>query len=146
MARMFQKRKKMNKKFQRLKGLWRRIVRVITLLLRIYTPFIAGLYGILFWVMCLMEKDPMLYLDLSPIAGHSLLFIADKFAHSRRMCKWYKMTLYALFIQDVISLLYAFTHINTILIAYTALIATIAAIICFIIYRCGKGIFNFLRY
>lgn len=109
-------------------------------LLRIYTPFICALAAIIHGVLYLTHYEGMAYHVLSEFTGHSLILLLYVLSTSRRMCKWYKMTVYLLLGVHILNLLYLFTDMDYYVFFYTGLVTNIMAVICFLIFRFTRGV------
>lgn len=77
---------------------------------------------------------------LSNVAGHSYLAILYMIATSRRMCKWYKITLWFLLASHLPVSLMHFGLCTLSHIMYVSLALSLLAIIAFIIYRISVGL------
>lgn len=113
-------------------------------LIRIYTPFICAIMAIIHGVLYLMEYRGVAYSVLSEISGNSLIVLFYILATCRRMCKWYKRTVYLLLGIHVLNLLYLFGCMDYYTLLYAGLVVNILAVICFLIYRITAGVSKLL--
>lgn len=117
---------------------------MISRLIRIYTPFICALVAMIHGVFYLLGYESDIYYFFNETAGHSFCMIAYLLATSKRMCKWYKITVLMLLVVHVLNIIYLLGYIDSYMILYAGLIVNIFAIISFLIYRVTVGITKFL--
>ena len=113
-------------------------------LIRIYTPFICAIIAIIHGVLYFTEVDGIIFNIFGEIAGHSFLAILYIIATSKRMCKWYKITNYLLFLIHIVNFVYLAGYINAYILLYASLSINILALISFLIYRVTVGITKIL--
>lgn len=113
-------------------------------LIRIYTPFICAVAAIIHGVFSLLEYDTKVYYLLGEFAGHSFLLLLYVLANSRRMCKWYKITVYLLLGIHVLNLFYLFGCLEYYTLLYLGIVVNILAVICFLIFRFTRGVSKIL--
>ena len=109
-------------------------------LIRIYTPFICAIIAIIHGVLSLTGYEGSLYYILSEFTGHSIFVLLYFIATSRRMCKWYKITVYLLLSIHILNLLYLFDFIGYYKVIYAGIVINILAFFSFIVYRVTVGI------
>lgn len=117
---------------------------MVARLIRIYTPFICAVVAIIHGVLSLSKYNGILYYILSEFTGHSILILMYFIATSRRMCVWYKRTIYLLLSIHILNLVYLFGLIEYYKLIYCAIVINILALISFLIYRVTVGITKFL--
>lgn len=113
---------------------------MLSMLIRIYTPFISALIALIHGVLLLSDYDGILLWILGELTGHSVLMIAYILATSRRMCKWYKITVILLLLPHLINIGYYLGWVSYNSIIYLGIIIAIFSLIAFLIYRVTVGI------
>ena len=113
-------------------------------LIRIYTPFICAIVAIIHGVLSLTGYEGRLYYILNEFTGHSIFVLLYIIATSRRMCKWYKITVCLLLSIHVLNLLYLFNLIGYYKVIYSGIVINILAFFSFIIYRFMAKITKFI--
>ena len=104
--------------------------------IRIYTPFIITLFTLANAVLFLIDKDTIQFAYLlGIISGNSLLLTAYMYCVSLRMCIWYKLNLFCLFLTQLLSLTYNYFRIDNSLYLWTIIIFCSIGIICFLIFK-----------
>ena len=109
-------------------------------LIRIYTPFICAITAIIHGVISLGEYEVVLGYYLSEFTGHSLLVLLYILATCRRMCKWYKITVYLLMSVHALNIIYLLGGITYYSLLCSGLVINILAVICFLIFRLTRGV------
>lgn len=113
-------------------------------LIRIYTPFVCALSSIIHGVLFLVKYDGFLYWFLGNLTGHSIFLLSYILATSKRMCIWYKRTVYLLLCINIVNILYHVKLISGLELIYIGLVINIVALITFLIYRVTVGITKIL--
>lgn len=113
---------------------------MLSKLIRIYTPFICAIVAIIHGVLSLTNYDGSLYYILNEFTGHSIFVLLYIIATSRRMCKWYKLTVWLLLSIHLLNLLYLFGYIDYYRVLYAGIVINILAFFSFIVYRVTVGI------
>lgn len=110
------------------------------LLIRIYTPFICALIAAIQGILIVCGYRGIFYILTSEITGHSILLMAYIIATSKRMCIWYKLTTYMLFIIHIPNILYGLNILEYNLALCISISITSLALLSFLIYRLSVGI------
>lgn len=105
--------------------------------IKLYTPFICSIVAAIHGVLFLLEKgNSNILLFFGDITGNSILLLYFVLIHSKRMCKWYKMSIYLLMVVHFLNLLYyAIGEIPAWIVLYCGLILNIASVMCWLIFR-----------
>lgn len=111
-------------------------MRLLIRAIRIYTPFICALMALLNGVLFLrgVEATPLVYL-IATFTGNSLLVDLFMLAASMRMCIWYKLNIFCLFMVQICGLLYNYMDIPTALYLWVTILFSIMGIISFLVFR-----------
>lgn len=117
---------------------------MLSKLIRIYTPFICAIIAIIHGVLSLLEYQGSLYYILNEFTGHSIFVLLYFIATSKRMCKWYKITIYLLLSIHILNLIYLFGFIDYYRVLYIGIVINILAFISFLVYRVTVGITKIL--
>lgn len=114
-------------------------------MLRIYIPFILAIALLIYALLYISKSEnTFIYQTINNIAGHSYLAILYMITTSRRMCRWYKITLWLLFASHIPVTIMHMGLCTVSHIMYITLCLSLLAIIAFIIYRLSVGITKIL--
>lgn len=105
-------------------------------LIKLYTPFICSAIAAIHGVLFLLGKDyNVAFRLLGDINGHSLLLLYFVLIHSKRMCKWYKRSIYMLIYVHIINIVYyLIDEIPIWTVLYGGLVLNIASMMCWLIF------------
>lgn len=117
---------------------------MVAKLIRIYTPFIFALAAIIHGVLYLAEYQGVVYRFLGEFAGHSFFALFYILATSKRMCRWFRITLWLLLSIHVLNLCYIFGWVGSYTLIYTGLVINILALLCFLVFRVTRGVTKIL--
>lgn len=104
-------------------------------LIILYTPFICALIASVHGVLYLSDINVRTLYVLSEFTGHSILVILYMLVHSKRMCKWYKITLWLLMLVHFSNIMFYIGIIPRKSIIYVTLFINISALISWLIFR-----------
>lgn len=112
--------------------------------IKLYTPFICAIIASIHGVLFLLEIESNIFLRiLSNITGHSLLLLYFVLIHSKRMCKWYKRSIYMLIYVHVINIAYyLIDEIPIWTVLYGGLVLNIASMMCWVVFIAMRTIFK----
>lgn len=103
---------------------------------KLYTPFICAVISVIHGVLILNNVNSSVLRCIGDFTGHSMLVLLFIWIHSKRMCKWYKLSIIMLFLIHVMNITYYITGIIPIwIILYGGLILNIASVMCWLIFR-----------
>lgn len=104
-------------------------------LLKLYTPFLCALTAIIHGVFYLFDTGYYFRMAFGDITGHSILLLLFVLYHSKRMCKWYKRSIYMLMMVHVVNVLYYIIDFFPIwFVLYGGLVLNIASMMCWLIF------------
>ena len=107
---------------------------LISKLVKLYTPFICAIMSAIHGVLFILDVDTLYYKISGELSGQSILLLIFVQIHSKRMCKWYKLSIYFLYFVHLINLMYYTTDLLTYAIAlYGGLVLNIASTMCWLI-------------
>lgn len=109
-------------------------------LVKLYTPFICAIMAIIHGVLYLCKYSGCFYWIASNFTGHSILLIMYVMVHSKRMCKWYKITLWMLMLVHVSNTLFYTDIIPRRSIIYVTLILNMLALMFWLIFMATRRI------
>lgn len=108
---------------------------MISRFVKLYTPFICSLISAIHGVLLLLKVNTSFYWIASSLTGHSILLVLFMIIHSKRMCKWYKMTLYSMLSIHVLNLLTRLKIIERCDNIKISIVISVFAIITWLIFR-----------
>lgn len=104
--------------------------------IRIYTPFICSIMTLINGVYFLLGgSDNEITYTMSSLTGNSFLIVLYVYCTSLKMCIWYKLNLFCLFLIQTIGLLYEYTNISIYMYFNIVILLSIIGIICFLVFR-----------
>lgn len=104
-------------------------------LIKLYTPFICSISSTIHGVLYINKVDTVFYWLASNLTGHSLLVLAFILIHSKRMCKWYKLSIYCLMFVHVVNILTRFELISRPDSIKMSILINLAALLFWLIFR-----------
>lgn len=116
-------------------------------MIKLYTPFIcatiSAIHGVLF---LLGGLDNKFFLSLGNISGYSLIALCFIWIHSKRMCKWYKLSIKFLFAVSILNILYYIVgKIPVIFIMYAGVVLNIISVMCWLIFITTRNMSKAIR-
>lgn len=105
-------------------------------LIKQYTPFICAIISAIHGVMFLCKVGSVeAFQTMGNTSGYSLILLAYVWAHSKKMCKWYKSSIIMLALVNVLNIMYYNTSFVALwLVLYGGLILNIASMMCWLIF------------
>lgn len=104
--------------------------------IKLYTPFICAIIACIHGVLFLLKYQNITLNILNDLSGHSILLLWFIWIHSKRMCKWYKLSIMMLFIIHIMNVVYYITGVIPVwIIIYGGLILNIASVMFWLIFR-----------
>lgn len=108
----------------------------VIILLRIYMPFIltiAALVNIL--TTCFITQEPSFNFTMSELFGGSIFLDIYMYLCSSKMCFYYKMNIFCLFMTHLTNILYDLLLLNDTIYLTTIIILLMIGTACFIIFK-----------
>ena len=108
----------------------------INKLIKLYTPFICAVMSAIHGVCFLCKVTDIFFLRIiGDFTGHSFLLLAFVWIHSKRMCKWYKLSIKFLFCIHILNLAYyEIGLVSEWALIYGGLVLNIASMMCWLIF------------
>lgn len=101
-----------------------------------YVPFISSLmYCIHTYMMKEGIKGSMFYKYNSDFSGHSLFWLFVVYARSKRMCKWYRMSIKLAALSHLLNIMYYEGILGADMFLDCTLAIFIASVLCWLIFR-----------
>ena len=110
--------------------------------IKLYTPFICAVIAIIYGVFYLTGYKGLFNVVACEFTGHSILLLYYVYIHSKRMCKWYKLSIIFLALIHVSNLMYRFGILEKGSILYIGIICNIIALMCWLIFMVTRRITN----
>lgn len=108
--------------------------------IKLYTPFILAFTAFIHGVLLLLKVKTVLYYLFNCVTGNSLLLMLFVLVHSKRMCKWYKLSIYLLMmihINNALTYIGVLSRTNCL---YVTLFITAGAMIFWLMFITTKNI------
>lgn len=107
-----------------------------------YTPFICAIVSIVHIFLYIDGYRGSLYGVLNNLTGHSVIVILFILYHSRRMCKWYKLSCWMLILIHVSNILYHIGFVKYDDSIFITLLLSIVSLMFSVIFIATKRISN----
>lgn len=108
---------------------------MISRFIKLYTPFICSVISAIHGVLLFFKVDTSFYWIASSLTGHSIFLVLFMIIHSKKMCKWYKMSLYLMLSINILNLITRLGIIERCDNIKISIVISVFAIITWLIFR-----------
>lgn len=111
------------------------MISILSKFLKLYTPFICCTFSALHGVLFICKIESIFYKLSGEFFGQSIIILLFIWIHSKRMCKWYKLSIISLILVHIINLMYYIIDWFPVIISiYGGLILNIIGMLCWLVF------------
>lgn len=103
--------------------------------IKLYTPFICAIISTIHGVLLVNKVQTSFYFIAQELTGNSILLLLYVLVHSKRMCKWYKLSIYSLLAIHVLNLAYYIKLIDVPILLKLGICINITSILFWLVFR-----------
>lgn len=103
--------------------------------IKLYTPFICAIISTIHGVLLVNKVQTSFYFIAQELTGNSILLLLYVLVHSKRMCKWYKLSIYSLLAIHVLNFAYHIKLIDVPVLLKLGICVNITSILFWLMFR-----------
>lgn len=103
--------------------------------IKLDTPFICAIISTIHGVLLVNKVQTSFYFIAQELTGNSILLLLYVLVHSKRMCKWYKLSIYSLLAIHVLNFAYHIKLIDVPVLLKLGICVNITSILFWLMFR-----------